>query len=128
MVIPWVGFPLKRLLDKVEPLGTAKYVAFETYYSKKQMPYASYAGIDFPYVEGLRLDEAQHNLTILATGLYGKQMPNQNGAPVRLTVPPTAPPTAVIASAGPSTSVSLATSVAAASSAQRCSTGASEKS
>ncbi len=87
MVIPWVGFSLKKLLDKVEPLGTAKYVAFETYYSKKQMPYASYAGIDFPYVEGLRLDEAQHNLTILATGLYGKQMPNQNGAPIRLIVP-----------------------------------------
>ncbi|MBX7170793.1 MAG: protein-methionine-sulfoxide reductase catalytic subunit MsrP [Pyrinomonadaceae bacterium] len=87
MVIPWVGFPLKKLLDKVEPLGTAKYVAFETYYNKKQMPYASYAGIDFPYVEGLRLDEANHNLTILATGLYGKQMPNQNGAPIRLVVP-----------------------------------------
>lgn len=87
MVIPWVGFSLKKLLDKVEPLGTAKYVAFETYYSKKQMPYASYAGIDFPYVEGLRLDEAQHNLTIFATGLYGKQMPNQNGAPIRLVVP-----------------------------------------
>jgi sulfoxide reductase catalytic subunit YedY len=87
MVIPWVGFPLKTLLEKVEPTGTAKYVAFETYYDKKQMPNAAYAGIDFPYVEGLRLDEASHPLTILATGLYGKQMPNQNGAPIRLVVP-----------------------------------------
>jgi sulfoxide reductase catalytic subunit YedY len=87
MVIPWVGFPLKQILDQVEPLGSAKYVAFETYYDKKQMPYASYAGIDFPYLEGLRLDEALHPLTILATGLYGKQMPNQNGAPIRLVVP-----------------------------------------
>jgi sulfoxide reductase catalytic subunit YedY len=87
MVIPWVGFPLKKILDQVEPLGNAKYVAFETYFDKKQMPYASYAGIDFPYLEGLRLDEALHPLTILATGLYGKQMPNQNGAPIRLVVP-----------------------------------------
>jgi methionine sulfoxide reductase catalytic subunit len=87
MVIPWVGFPLKTLLDQVEPLGTAKYVAFETYFDKKQMPKWRYAGIDLPYVEGLRLDEAQHKLTILATGLYGKQMPNQNGAPIRLVVP-----------------------------------------
>ncbi len=87
MVIPWVGFPLKKLLDKVEPLGTAKYVAFETYYDQKQMPNGRYAGIDLPYIEGLRLDEAQHNLTLLATGLYGKQMPNQNGAPIRLVVP-----------------------------------------
>jgi sulfoxide reductase catalytic subunit YedY len=87
MVIPWVGFPLKKLLDKVEPLGSAKYVAFETYYDKKQMPNGSFAGIDLPYVEGLRLDEANHNLTILATGLYGKEMPNQNGAPIRLVVP-----------------------------------------
>jgi sulfoxide reductase catalytic subunit YedY len=87
MVIPWVGFPLKTLLDKVEPLGTAKYVAFHSYYDPKQMPYADFAGIDFPYVEGLRLDEALHPLTILATGLYGKLMPNQNGAPIRLVVP-----------------------------------------
>jgi methionine sulfoxide reductase catalytic subunit len=87
MVIPWVGFPLKKLLDKVEPSGKAKYVAFQTYYDKTQMPNGLYAGIDLPYVEGLRLDEANHNLTILATGLYGKQMPNQNGAPIRLVVP-----------------------------------------
>lgn len=100
MVVPWVGFPLKKLLDAVEPLGSAKYVAFETYYGAKSsdpaaklppgpngMQSSFSAGIDFPYVEGLRLDEAMHPLTILATGLYGKQMPNQNGAPIRLIVP-----------------------------------------
>ena len=87
MVIPWLGFPLKTLLDKVEPLAKAKYAAFQSYYSEQQMPNASYAGIEFPYVEGLRLDEALHPLTIMATGLYGKSMPNQNGAPIRLVVP-----------------------------------------
>ena len=87
MVIPWVGFPLNKLLSRVEPLGTAKYVAFETAYDPRQMQSSLAAGIDLPYVEGLRLDEALHPLTILATGLYGKQMPNQNGAPIRLVVP-----------------------------------------
>ena len=87
MVIPWIGFPLKKILDAVAPLGTAKYVAFETFYDSKQMSSSFSAGIDFPYVEGLRLDEAMHPLTILATGIYGKQMPNQNGAPIRLVVP-----------------------------------------
>lgn len=101
MVIPWVGFPLKKILDAVEPTGGAKYVAFETFYgdSKSESPNVKlpagrnsmqssyFAGIDLPYVEGLRLDEAMHPLTILATGLYGKQMPNQNGAPIRLVVP-----------------------------------------
>jgi len=87
MVIPWVGFPLKTLLEKVEPLGTAKYVAFETLYDAKQMQSSFLAGIALPYVEGLRLDEALHPLTILATGLYGKLLPNQNGAPIRLVVP-----------------------------------------
>lgn len=87
MVIPWIGFPLKTLLDKVEPLGNAKYVAFQTLYDSKQMQSSLFAGIDLPYVEGLRLDEAFYPLTILATGLYGKQMPNQNGAPIRLVVP-----------------------------------------
>jgi len=87
MVIPWIGFPLKKLLDEVEPLGTARYVAFETLYDPDRMLSSYSAGIDFPYVEGLRLDEALHPLTILATGLYGKQMPNQNGAPIRLVVP-----------------------------------------
>jgi len=87
MVIPWIGFPLKKLLDQVEPLGSAKYVAFETAYDPERMQSSYFAGIDFPYVEGLRLDEAMHPLTILATGLYGKQMPNQNGAPCRVIVP-----------------------------------------
>jgi len=87
MVIPWIGFPLKKILDAVEPFGAAKYVAFETLYDSKQMQSSFSAGIDLPYIEGLRLDEAAHPLTILATGLYGKQMPNQNGAPIRLVVP-----------------------------------------
>lgn len=87
MVIPWIGFPLKKLLDQVEPLGSAKFVAFQSLYDPKVMQSSYSAGIDFPYIEGLRLDEAMHPLTILATGLYGKQMPNQNGAPIRLIVP-----------------------------------------
>lgn len=87
MVIPWRGFPLKQLLDKVEPASRARYVAFETYLDTKQMPDAGDAGIELPYVEGLTLAEAYHPLTLLATGLYGKPLPNQNGAPVRLVVP-----------------------------------------
>lgn len=87
MVIPWNGFSLSELLKKVEPLGTAKYVAFQTHYDPEIMQSSWSAGIDFPYVEGLRLDEAMHPLTLLATGIYGKPMPNQNGAPVRLVVP-----------------------------------------
>ena len=87
MVIPWVGFPLKKLLDQVEPLGSAKYVAFQTAYDPKVMLSSFRAGIDLPYVEGLRLDEALHPLAILATGLYGKELPKQDGAPIRLVVP-----------------------------------------
>jgi sulfoxide reductase catalytic subunit YedY len=87
MVIPWVGFPLKLLLDRVEPLSSARYVAFQTHYDPAVMQSSFSAGIKFPYVEGLRIDEAMHPLTMLATGLYGKQMPNQNGAPIRLVVP-----------------------------------------
>ena len=87
MVIPWVGFPLSQLLKQVEPLSGATHVAFETYFDEKQMPDHRFAGIDLPYVEGLRLDEAMHPLTLLATGLYGKTLPNQNGAPIRLVVP-----------------------------------------
>ena len=87
MVIPWRGFSLKMLLDRVQPLETAKYVAFESLYDPAQMQSSAAAGIDFPYVEGLRMDEAMHPLTILATGLYGKPMPNQDGAPIRLVVP-----------------------------------------
>ena len=99
MVVPWIGFPIKKLLDKVEPLGNAKYVAFQTFYGGTNpkgaklpkgangMQSSLFAGIDFPYVEGLRLDEALHPLAILATGIYGKRLPNQNGAPIRLIVP-----------------------------------------
>ncbi len=87
MVIPWVGFPLSRLLNMVEPTSKATHVAFETYFDTKQMPESRFAGIALPYVEGLRLDEAMHPLTLLATGLYGKTLPNQNGAPIRLVVP-----------------------------------------
>jgi sulfoxide reductase catalytic subunit YedY len=87
MVIPWVGFPLNALLKQVEPTSKAKYVAFESYYDKKQMPRARGTGIDFPYLEGLRLDEAMHPLTLLVVGLYGEKLPNQDGAPIRLAVP-----------------------------------------
>ncbi|MBC7152055.1 MAG: protein-methionine-sulfoxide reductase catalytic subunit MsrP [Rhizobium sp.] len=89
MVIPWVGFPLAGLLDRVEPLGSAKYVAFETVVRPEEMPGQSglFQPMKWPYVEGLRLDEARHPLTILATGLYGETLPNQNGAPLRLVVP-----------------------------------------
>jgi sulfoxide reductase catalytic subunit YedY len=87
MVIPWVGFPLKKLLDQVEPMGNAAYVAFETVKRPKEMPGVRSATLDFPYVEGLRLDEALHPLTLLATGIYGKVLLPQNGAPLRLVVP-----------------------------------------
>jgi len=87
MVIPWLGFPLRELIERVEPKPEAKYVAFQSYYDLVQMPDSDSAGIPLPYVEGLRLDEAMHPLTLLATGLYGKSLPNQNGAPVRLVVP-----------------------------------------
>jgi sulfoxide reductase catalytic subunit YedY len=87
MVIPWVGFPLARLLNEVEPMSQAKYVRFETLYDPDQMPGLSAAYYNWPYVEGLRMDEAMHDLTILATGLYGKTLLPQNGAPVRLVVP-----------------------------------------
>lgn len=87
MVIPWVGFPLAALLEKVEPKAEAKYVAFETLYDPKRMPNQNTGILDWPYVEGLRLDEALHPLTILATGLYGETLPPQDGAPIRLVVP-----------------------------------------
>lgn len=87
MVIPWMGFPLARLLEKVKPKSEAKYVAFETYFNEIDMPDAYRAGIKFPYVEGLRLDEALNPLTFMATGLYKKNLLNQNGPPVRLVVP-----------------------------------------
>ena len=87
MVIPWSGFPLSKLLEKVEPKGEAKYVAFETLYDPKRMPGQAYQVLPWPYVEGLRIDEATHPLTLLAVGLYGRQLPGQNGAPLRLVVP-----------------------------------------
>lgn len=87
IVVPWIGVPLSAVLKQVEPTGKAKYVAFETYYNAKEMPWARGTGIDFPYVEGLRMDEAMHPLTILAVGMYGETLPNQNGAPIRLVVP-----------------------------------------
>ena len=87
MVIPWVGFPLQMLLDKVEPTSQARYVAFQTLLDPSRMPYQQTGLLDWPYVEGLRLDEAMHPLTILATGLYDQTLPPQDGAPVRLVVP-----------------------------------------
>ncbi|MBO0861713.1 MAG: protein-methionine-sulfoxide reductase catalytic subunit MsrP [Chloracidobacterium sp.] len=87
MIIPWLGFPLKRLLDEVEPTGSAKYVAFTTLVDPVRMPNQSRDVLPWPYVEGLRLDEAMHPLTILAAGLYGKMLLPQNGAPIRLVVP-----------------------------------------
>ncbi len=87
IVVPWIGFPLKALLDQVEPTSKAKYVAFQSLYDSKQMPQGRWAGIPFPYVEGLRIDEAMHPLAILSVGIYGQTLPNQNGAPVRLVVP-----------------------------------------
>jgi methionine sulfoxide reductase catalytic subunit len=89
MVIPWIGVPLSRILHRVEPQGSAKYVAFETLVRPAEMPGQGgvFQPLPWPYVEGLRLDEAMHPLTILAVGLYGETLPNQNGAPIRLVVP-----------------------------------------
>lgn len=87
MVLPWLGFPLASLLAKVEPTSRAKYVAFTTLYDPEQLPGQKSGVLDWPYVEGLRIDEAMHPLTLLAVGLYGKTLPNQNGAPLRLVVP-----------------------------------------
>ena len=87
MVVPWIGFELGHLLTKAGVQPSAKYVAFETLVRPEEMPGQSSRFIDWPYREGLRLDEAMHPLTILATGLYGEVLPNQNGAPIRLVVP-----------------------------------------
>ena len=87
MVIPWVGFPLADFIKRFQPNSSARFVEFETLYDKKQMPGQRRRVLDWPYVEGLRMDEAMHPLTILAVGLYGKVLPNQNGAPIRLVVP-----------------------------------------
>jgi sulfoxide reductase catalytic subunit YedY len=87
IVVPWIGYSLSALLKQVEPTGKAKFVAFESYYDSKAMLSSREAGIKFPYVEGLRLDEAMHPLTMVTFGVYGETIPNQNGAPIRLNVP-----------------------------------------
>jgi sulfoxide reductase catalytic subunit YedY len=87
MVVPWIGFPLEALVKLAEPTAKAKFVAFQSYYDSKQMPQGKYGGIPFPYVEGLRLDEAMNPLALMVVGLYGETLPNQNGAPLRLITP-----------------------------------------
>jgi sulfoxide reductase catalytic subunit YedY len=87
MVIPWVGYSVSKLVEKVEPLGNAKYVEFITQADPKTMPFVGSRVLEWPYVEALRLDEAMHPLAMLAFGMYGEVLPNQNGAPVRLVVP-----------------------------------------
>lgn len=87
MVIPWQGFPLSALIDRLEPTSKAQFVEFHTLYDVEQMPGQRRAVLPWPYVEGLRMDEARHPLAILATRLYGEDLPNQNGAPLRLVVP-----------------------------------------
>ena len=89
MVVPWIGVPLADIIAKADPTGDAKYVAFETVVRPSEMPGQSglFQALDWPYREGLRLDEAMHPLTLMATGLYGEELPNQNGAPLRLVVP-----------------------------------------
>ena len=87
MVIPWAGYPLSRLLEKVQPLSSAKYLAFKTLHDPLRMPGQSSRVLDWPYVEGLRMDEAMHPLALLTTGLYGRALPVQDGAPVRMVIP-----------------------------------------
>jgi len=87
IVVPWIGYSLSTILKVVEPLPKAKYVAFQTFYDGKQMPHSYNTGLDYPYVEGLRLDEAMHPLALLCVGMYGETLPNQDGAPVRMVIP-----------------------------------------
>jgi sulfoxide reductase catalytic subunit YedY len=87
IVVPWVGYSFNVLAKLVEPTSKAQFVAFESAFDPRQMPQAKYAGIDFPYVEGLRLDEALHPLALLCVGMYNETLPNQDGAPVRIVVP-----------------------------------------
>ena len=87
MVIPWRGIPLADVIKRAEPTAAAKYVAFTTLMDPSRMPGQQLGVLDWPYTEGLRLDEALHPLTLLATGVYGRSLPNQNGAPIRLVVP-----------------------------------------
>ncbi len=87
IVVPWIGYSLSTILKFVEPLPKAKYLAFQTFYDAKQMPHSYNTGLDYPYVEGLRLDEAMHPLALLCVGMYGETLPNQDGAPVRMVIP-----------------------------------------
>jgi methionine sulfoxide reductase catalytic subunit len=87
IVVPWIGYSLSTILKLVEPLPKAKYVALQSFYDPKQMPHSAYTGLDYPYVEGLRLDEAMHPLALLCVGMYGETLPNQDGAPVRMVIP-----------------------------------------
>ena len=87
IVVPWIGYSFSTIAKLVEPTAKARYVAFETFYDPRQMPQAKYGGIDFPYVEGLRLDEAMNPLALLCVGMYGDTLPNQDGAPVRMVIP-----------------------------------------
>jgi len=87
MVIPWVGFPLNKVIERLEPTSDAKFVQFVTLHDPDQMPGQDWPVLDWPYVEGLRMDEAMHPLTLLTVGVYGRVLPNQNGAPIRLVVP-----------------------------------------
>lgn len=87
MVIPWIGFPLGDFIKKCEPTSKAKYLEFITLYDPKQMPGQRRGVLEWPYLEGLRMDEALHPLTLMALGLYGEMLPNQNGAPIRLVIP-----------------------------------------
>ena len=87
MVIPWIGVPLRKILARFEPNSKARYVQFETRFEPEQMRGTRWPVLDWPYVEGLRMDEAMHDLTLMAVGMYGRHLPNQNGAPLRLIVP-----------------------------------------
>jgi len=87
IVVPWVGFSFSTIANLVQPTANARFVAFESYFDKKQMPLWGQAGIQLPYVEGLRLDEAMHPLALLTVGMYGETLPNQDGAPVRMVLP-----------------------------------------
>jgi methionine sulfoxide reductase catalytic subunit len=87
IVVPWIGFSFSNLVKLVEPTEKAKFVAFQSYYDSRQMPQGRWAGIEFPYVEGLRMDEAMNPLTLLCVGMYGESLPNQDGAPVRMVIP-----------------------------------------
>jgi sulfoxide reductase catalytic subunit YedY len=87
IVVPWIGYSFSTLANLVQPTSQAKFVAFQSFYDKQQMPWARGTGIDFPYVEGLRMDEAMNPLTMISVGMYGETLANQDGAPVRMTIP-----------------------------------------